>query len=147
MVPREIIRRARRIEMVTRRLVNRQLAGQYHSVFKGRGMDFDEVHPYAEGDDVRFIDWNVSAKTGEIHVKRFVEERELTVQLVVDASASMRFGSATEDKRTIAAYVGAVLAMLAITNNDRVGLTIFDEKVDLYVPPKRGRKHDMRLIT
>lgn len=147
MLPREVIRKVKRIELVTRRLVNPELTGQYHSVFKGRGMDFDEVVPYAPGDDVRFIDWNVSARTGGLHTKRFVEERELTVQIVVDTSASMEFGTSVEPKRLVAAQVAAVLAILAIKNNDRVGLTLFDEDVDRYVPPKKGRKHVMRLLT
>jgi uncharacterized protein (DUF58 family) len=143
----EIIKKVRRIELVTRRLVNPQLTGAYHSVFKGRGMDFDEVTPYAAGDDPRFIDWNVAARTGELHVKRFVEERELTVQIMVDVSASMQFGTAEETKRTIAAQLAAVFAVLAIRNNDRVGLAMFDHEVDRYTPPKKGRKHIMRLIT
>ena len=147
MLPRELIKKVRRIELVTRRLVNPQLAGQYHSVFKGRGMDFDEVLPYVAGDDVRFIDWNVSARTGHLHVKRFVEERELTVQIVVDTSSSMMFGTARETKRLVAAQVAAVLAVLAIKNNDRVGLTLFDEDVDIYIPPKKGKKHVLRVIT
>jgi len=147
MLPREIIKKVKRIELVTRRLVNPQLAGQYHSVFKGRGMDFDEVQPYVAGDEIRFIDWNVSARSGSLYVKRFVEERELTVQIVVDASSSMAFGSRTETKRTVAAQVAAVLAVLATRNNDRVGLTVFDDEVDLHIAPRKGRKHVMRLIT
>ncbi len=143
----EIIKKVRRIELVTRRLVNPQLTGAYHSVFKGRGMDFDEVTPYAAGDDPRFIDWNVAARTGDLHVKRFVEERELTVQIMVDVSASMQFGTTEETKRTIAAQLAAVFAVLAIRNNDRVGLAMFDHEVDSYTPPKKGRKHIMRLIT
>lgn len=144
---RELIKKVRRIELVTRRLVNLELAGQYHSVFKGRGMDFDEVQPYVEGDDVRFIDWNVSARTGGLHVKHFVEERELTVLIVVDASSSMAFGSASETKRLVAAQIAALLAMLAVRNNDRVGLAIFDEEVDQFIPPKKGKKHVLRLVT
>lgn len=144
---RELIKKVRRIELVTRRLVNLELAGQYHSVFKGRGMDFDEVQPYVEGDDVRFIDWNVSARTGNLHVKHFVEERELTVLILVDASSSMAFGSAAESKRLVAAQISALLAMLAVRNNDRVGLAIFDEDVDEYIPPKKGKKHVLRLVT
>jgi len=147
METRELIKKVRRIELVTRRLVNLELAGQYHSVFKGRGMDFDEVQPYAAGDDVRFIDWNVSARTGALHVKHFVEERELTVLIVVDASSSMAFGSAPETKRIVAAQIAALLAMLAVRNNDRVGLAIFDEDVDTYIPPKKGKKHVLRLVT
>ncbi len=147
MLPRELIKKVKRIELVTRRLVNPQLAGAYHSVFKGRGMDFDEVLPYHMGDDVRFIDWNVSARTGDLHIKRFVEERELTVQIVVDTSSSMQFGTALESKRAVAAQIAAVLAVLAIKNNDRVGLVLFDEEVDLYIPPKKGKKHVLNLVT
>ncbi|MFT6396439.1 MAG: hypothetical protein ACJAYU_001182 [Bradymonadia bacterium] len=147
MLPRELIKKVKRIELVTRRLVNPQLAGAYHSVFKGRGMDFDEVLPYHSGDDVRFIDWNVSARTGDLHIKRFVEERELTVQIVVDTSSSMQFGTALESKRAVAAQIAAVLAVLAIKNNDRVGLVLFDEEVDLYIPPKKGKKHVLNLVT
>jgi uncharacterized protein (DUF58 family) len=147
MLPRELIKKVKRIELVTRRLVNPQLAGAYHSVFKGRGMDFDEVLPYHSGDDVRFIDWNVSARTGDLHIKRFVEERELTVQIVVDTSSSMQFGTALESKRAVAAQIAAVLAVLAIKNNDRVGLVLFDEDVDLYIPPKKGKKHVLNLVT
>lgn len=147
MLPRELIKKVKRIELVTRRLVNPQLAGAYHSVFKGRGMDFDEVLPYHSGDDVRFIDWNVSARTGDLHIKRFVEERELTVQIVVDTSSSMQFGTALESKRAVAAQIAAVLAVLAIKNNDRVGLVLFDHEVDLYIPPKKGKKHVLNLVT
>lgn len=147
MLSRELIRKVRRIELVTRRLVNPQLSGQYHSVFKGRGMDFDEVQQYADGDDVRFIDWNVSARSEGLYVKRFVEERELTVHIIVDASSSMMLGSAHETKRDVAAQVAAVLAMLATKNNDRVGVTLFDEEVRLHIAPRKGRSHVMRLIT
>lgn len=147
MLQRDLIRKVRRIELVTRRLVNPQLAGQYHSVFKGRGMDFDEVHPYHAGDDVRFIDWNVTARADALYVKRFVEERELTVQVVVDASPSMAWGSQHETKRSLTIQIAAVLAVLATKNNDRVGLTIFDRGVGPYCPPKKGRKHVMRLIS
>lgn len=147
MLPQDVIRQVRRIELVTRRLVNPELTGQYHSVFKGRGMDFDEVRPYTDGEDVRFLDWNVSARTGELHVKRFVEERELTVQVVVDASLSMPFGTALETKRKVAAIIAAVLAALAMKNNDRIGLLIFGDAVEMYIPPKKGRKHILRIIT
>ncbi len=147
MLPRELIKKVKRIELVTRRLVNPQLAGAYHSVFKGRGMDFDEVHPYHAGDDVRFIDWNVSARTTDLHVKRFVEERELTVQILVDTSSSMAFGTGVESKRVVAAQIAAVLAVLAIKNNDRVGLALFDSEVDVYIPPKKGKKHVLNLVT
>jgi len=146
-LPRELIRKLKKLEIVTRRLVNQQLAGQYHSVFKGRGMDFDEVRLYQPGDDVRRIDWNVSARTGDVYVKRFVEERELTVFLLVDASASLGFGSLAQRKRETAAELAALLAFSAIKNNDRVGLIIFTEEVELFIPPKKGRKHVMRIIS
>ena len=110
-------------------------------------MDFDEVVPYAAGDDVRFIDWNVSARSGDLFVKRFVEERELTVLIMVDASSSMNFGSAAESKQLVAAQIAALLAMLAVRNNDRVGLLVFDDEVRLYLPPKKGKKHVLRLVT
>ncbi len=147
MLPREVIRKAKKLEIITRRLVNDRLAGQYHAVFKGQGMDFDEVRPYHEGDDVRFIDWNVSARTGDLHIKRFVEERELTVILAVDVSSSVNFGTAEETKRVIMAELAAVLAFSAIKNNDRVGLMIFSDHVEHYLPAKKGKKHVMRVIT
>lgn len=147
METRDLVKKVRRIELVTRRLVNLELAGQYHSVFKGRGMDFDEVVPYAAGDDVRFIDWNVSARSAGLFVKRFVEERELTVLIMVDASSSMNFGSAAETKQLVAAQIAALLAMLAVRNNDRVGLLVFDDDVRLFLPPKKGKKHVLRLVT
>lgn len=147
MLPRELIKKVKRIELITRRKASNRLAGQYHSVFKGRGMDFDEVKPYAEGDDVRFIDWNVSARTGDLHVKHFVEERELTVMLLVDVSGSVEFGSGEQRKREIIAELGAILAFSAIRNNDRVGLIVFSEEVLKYIPPKKGRKHVLRIVT
>lgn len=146
-LPRELIRKLKKLEIVTRRLVNQQLAGQYQSVFKGRGMDFDEVRLYQPGDDIRRIDWNVSARTNEVYVKRFVEERELTVLLVVDASASQGFGSIAQRKRETAAELAALLAFSAIKNNDRVGLIVFTDEVELFIPPKKGRKHVMRIIS
>lgn len=146
MLQRDLIRQVRRLELVTRRKASSRLAGEYHSVFKGRGMDFDEVQPYAPGDDVRFLDWNVSARTGELFIKRFVEERELTVLIAVDASASMRFGSVERSKAEIVAEIAAVLAFSAIRNNDRVGLLIFADEVKHYIPAKKGRKHVLRII-
>ena len=131
---------------MTRKLVNQQMAGQYHSVFKGHGMSFDEVRMYAPGDDPRAIDWNVTARTGEPHVKTYVEERELTVLLVVDMSGSMAFGTARDDKRRVAARLAAMMAFSAIKNGDRVGLVLFTETVELFVPPKKGRKHVLRII-
>lgn len=144
---RELIQRIRKIEIVTTRKVNEQLAGQYHSVFKGRGMSFDEVRPYQPGDEIRFIDWNVTARSTEPFVKRFTEERELTVMLLVDASASLRFGSNLQLKREVAAELAALLAFSAIKNNDRVGLAMFTDRVEHIVPPKKGKKHVLRLIS
>jgi len=144
---RELLERIRRIDIVTSRKVNDQLAGQYHSVFKGRGMSFDEVRPYQPGDEIRFIDWNVTARTNEAFVKRFVEERELTVMLIVDVSGSLRFGSRVQEKRAVAAELAALLAFSAVKNNDRVGLILFSDEVEHIVTPKKGKKHALRLIT
>ncbi len=144
---RELLRKIRKIEIVTSRKVNDQLAGHYHSVFKGRGMSFEEVRQYQPGDEIRFIDWNVSARSNDVYVKRFVEERELTVVLMVDLSASLRFGSVAMHKREVAAELAALLAFSAIKNNDRVGLVLFTDRVERFVPPKKGRKHVLRLIT
>jgi uncharacterized protein (DUF58 family) len=146
MLPKELIKKLKKLEIFTRRLVNDQLAGQYHSVFKGRGMNFDEVRLYQPGDDIRHIDWNVSARTDEVYIKTYVEERELTVFIVFDASASQLFGSIAQRKREVAAEVAALVAFSAIKNNDRVGLIIFSEEIELFVPPKKGRKHVMRII-
>jgi len=144
---RELLAHIRKIEIVTTRKVNEQLAGQYHSVFKGRGMSFDEVRPYQPGDEIRFIDWNVTARTNDAFVKRFVEERELTVMLLVDASASLRFGSNLQLKRDVAAELAALLAFSATGNNDRVGLAMFTDRVEHVVTPKKGKKHVLRLIS
>lgn len=144
---RELLKKIRKIEIITSRKVSEQLAGQYHSVFKGRGMSFDEVRPYQPGDEIRFIDWNVTARTNEPFVKRFVEERELTVMLLVDASASQSFGSNAQRKREVAAELSALLAFSAVKNNDRVGLVLFTDRVERYVPPKRGKTHVLRLIS
>jgi uncharacterized protein (DUF58 family) len=146
MLTRELIAKIRKIEIYTSRLVNDRLAGQYHSVFKGRGMSFSEVRQYQHGDDVRLIDWNVTARTNEPYVKLFTEEREMTVMLLVDMSASGRFGS-TRRKREIAAEVGAMLAFSAIKNNDRVGLIIFTDKVEYFVPAKKGKKHVLHIVS
>ena len=146
-ISRERLRKLRQIEIITNQLVNEQLAGQYHSVFKGRGMDFDEVRQYQPGDDVRLIDWNVSARMNDVYIKQFVEERELTVFLLVDASASHLFGSVTQSKREVAAELAALLAFSAIKNNDRVGLILFTDEVEKFLPPKKGRKHVLRVIT
>ncbi|MCA9988917.1 MAG: DUF58 domain-containing protein [Anaerolineales bacterium] len=142
----ELIRKIRHIEIRTRRLVNDGFAGEYHSIFKGRGMEFDEVRPYLPGDEVRTIDWNVTARMGHPYVKRFVEERELTVMLVVDASGSEDFGSVHRFKRELAAELAAVLAFAATTNKDRVGLLIFTDQIELHIPPRKGRKHVLRLL-
>ncbi len=146
MLPKELIKKIRRIEISTNRLVNDVLGGEYHSVFKGRGMEFDEVREYMVGDDVRSIDWNVTARTGIPHVKRYVEERELTVMLLVDASSSSQFGTTSLMKGEMAAEICALLAFSAIKNNDRVGLIIFTDQIELYVPPKKGKSHVLRLI-
>lgn len=142
----ELIKKIRRIEIRTRHLVNDSFAGEYHAIFKGRGMEFDEVRPYQPGDEVRTIDWNVTARTGEPFVKRFVEERELTVMLLVDASASGKFATVNRFKQEIAAELAAVLAFSAISNNDKVGVLIFTDRVELFIPPRKGRRHVLRLI-
>jgi len=146
MLTTELIKKIRRIEIHTRRLVNSSFAGEYHAIFKGQGMEFDEVRPYQNGDEVRTIDWNVTARTGELFVKRYVEERELTVMLLVDASASGQFGTANRFKREIAAELAAVLAFSAISNNDKVGLLIFTDQIELYISPRKGRRYVLRLI-
>ncbi len=146
MISTELIKKIRRIEIRTRRLVNDSYAGEYHSVFKGRGMEFDEVRPYQIGDEIRTIDWNVTARTGQPHVKRYVEERELTVMLLVDASASENFGSVKQFKRELAAELTAVLSFAATNNNDKVGLLIFTDQIELFIPPRKGRRHVLRLI-
>jgi uncharacterized protein (DUF58 family) len=142
----ETLRAIHLIELRTRRLVNDVFAGAYHAVFKGRGMAFDTVRAYEPGDDVRDIDWNVTARAGEPFIKRYTEERELTVMLVMDASASSLFGTVNRQKRDLAAEIGAVLAYAAITNNDKVGLLVFSDQVELLIPPRKGRTHVLRLI-
>lgn len=137
----------RKLEIITRRIVNQVMAGEYHSAFKGQGMEFHEVREYRHGDDVRTIDWNVTARTGEPHVRRYIEERELTVFFAVDVSASSLFGSVKRRKRPLAALTTAVLTFSAIKNNDRVGLMLFSDKVEKFVAPKKGRKHGLRVIT
>lgn len=138
--------RAKRIELASRRLVDEQLAGQYQSLFKGRGVIFSDVRPYYPGDDVRAIDWNVSARMNAAHVKQFVEERDRTVNIVVDLSASNAWGSTPLSKREVAAELAAVVAFAAIKNHDRVGLYLVTDRVELFVPPKKGRRHVMRLV-
>ncbi|MBN2330026.1 MAG: DUF58 domain-containing protein [Candidatus Omnitrophica bacterium] len=146
MIPRELIRQIRRIEIRTNRMVNDVLAGEYHSVFKGQGVEFEEVREYQHGDDIRTIDWNVTARMGGPFVKRYREERELTVMLLVDASSSSIFGTAEKMKGELAAELSAVLAFSAIKNNDRVGLIVFTDDVEIFIPPKKGKKHVLRLI-
>lgn len=147
MIPRELVKKLRKIEIHTARLANDQLAGSYHSVFKGRGMAFSEVRQYQPGDDVRFIDWNVSARMRDTYVKVFTEEREMTVMLLVDLSASQRFGSVSQLKVETVAEVAALLAFSAAKNNDRVGLVLFTDRVERFVPPKKGTGHVMRVVT
>ena len=146
MLPAEIAQAVKRIQFVTGRQVSDVMAGAYLSVFKGRGMEFDEVRPYVPGDDVRSIDWNVTARTGEPHVKRFVEERELTVMLLVDVSASQDFGSGRRSKLEAAVELSALLAMSAVENGDKVGLLLFHGGADLYIPPRKGGKHALRVV-
>lgn len=144
--PAEILKKIRALEIKTRGLVQTVFAGDYHSVFKGRGMNFDEVREYQPGDEIRAIDWNVTARLGTAFVKKFTEERELTVLLVVDVSASGNFGSAVQSKRELAAEVACLIAFSAIRNNDKVGLLLFTDRVELFIPPKKGRSHTLRLI-
>jgi uncharacterized protein (DUF58 family) len=143
---REILRKVRQVEIRTSRLVADSLAGHYHSVFKGRGMDFDEVREYVPGDEVRTIDWNVTARAARPFVKKFAEERELTLMLMVDVSASGNFGSGTQSKRDLAAELASVLALSATRNHDKVGLVLFTDQVELYMPPRKGRRHVLRLV-
>jgi uncharacterized protein (DUF58 family) len=146
MIPREILKKIRQIEIRTNRLVSESLAGQYHSVFKGQGMNFDEVREYQPGDEVRTIDWNVTARMNHPFVKKFVEERELTLMLVVDLSGSGLFGSREQSKRELAAEIASVLAFSAIRNNDKVGLILFTDEVEKFIPPRKGRRHVLRVI-
>lgn len=142
----DLLRRVRRIRLRTRHVVNAALAGQYHSAFKGRGMEFEEVRPYQIGDDVRSIDWNVSARLGDPHIKLFREERELTVMLAVDVSGSLGFGTQGQFKRDLIAEIVATLAFSASFNNDKVGLLAFTDRVEKYVPPRKGTRHVMRIV-
>ena len=146
MIPREILKKIRQIELRTNRIVTETLAGQYHSVFKGQGMNFDEVREYQPGDDVRAIDWNVTARMNHPFIKKFVEERELTLMLVVDVSGSGLFGSRGQSKRELAAEIASVLAFSAIRNNDKVGLILFSDEVEKFIPPRKGRGHVLRVI-
>jgi len=146
MIPQEVLNQIRRIHIRTRHIVNDQLVGQYESVFKGQGMEFKEVREYQPGDEIRAIDWNVTARTGSPFVKVFAEERELTVMLVVDVSGSGLFGTRSRIKNELAAELCAVLAFSAVKNNDRVGLIMFTDGVEKFVPPKKGRPHVLRVI-
>src|SRR6202163_4149278 len=142
----EILKKIRTLEIKTRGLVETAFAGDYHSVFKGRGMNFEDVREYQPGDEIRAIDWNVTARMGSAFVKKFTEERELTVMLVVDVSASGDFGSVKLSKRELAAEVACLFAFSAIRNNDKVGLILFSDHVELFIAPKKGRLHILRLI-
>src|SRR5438552_7915285 len=146
MIPREILKKIRQIELRTNRLANETLGGQYHSVFKGQGMNFEEVREYQPGDEMRSIDWNVTARMNHPFVKKFVEERELTLMLVVDVSGSGLFGSREQSKRELAAEIASVLAFSAIRNNDKVGLILFTDEVEKFIPPRKGRRHVLRVI-
>jgi uncharacterized protein (DUF58 family) len=146
MISRELIKKVKKIEIVTRHYVQDTMAGQYHSIFKGRGMSFQEVRQYQIGDDIRLIDWNVSARLNDVFVKLFVEEREVTVILLVDVSASTLFGTRGVSKREIIAEIAALLSFSAIENNDRVGLITFSDRIEKFIPPKKGRKHVLRVV-
>jgi uncharacterized protein (DUF58 family) len=146
MIPKEVLKNVRRIQITTSRLVSDVFSGQYHSVFKGKGMEFDEVREYLPGDEIRSIDWNVTARMGHPFIKKFVEERELTVMLLLDMSASSRFGTARQLKLNLAAEICSLLAFSAIKNNDKVGLIIFTDRVEKFVPPRKGTAHVLRVI-
>jgi uncharacterized protein (DUF58 family) len=146
MLPREVLRQIRRLQLKARRAVEDLLGGEYHSVFKGSGIAFEEVRPYQPGDDIRAIDWNVTARMGQPFVKRYIEERERTVLLAVDASGSQLFGTRARQKREVAAELAAVLAFSAVANNDRVGLVQFTDRVEHFLPPRKGARHVLRLI-
>jgi len=146
MIPKEVLKKIRKIQITTSRMVTDLFAGQYHSVFKGKGMEFDEVREYMPGDDIQSIDWNVTARTGLPHIKKFVEERELTVMILLDASMSCKFGSSQQLKSQIAAELSSVLAFSATQNNDKVGLIVFTDRLEKFVPPHKGLKHVLRVI-
>ncbi|OQX53660.1 MAG: DUF58 domain-containing protein [Candidatus Omnitrophica bacterium 4484_213] len=146
MIPKEILKQIRRIQIITSRMVTDVFAGQYQSVFKGRGMEFDEVRQYFPGDDVRSIDWNVTARTGEPYVKNFVEERELTVMLLLDLSRSGYFGTVNKLKRQLAAEICSLLTFAAMQNNDKVGLIAFTDRIEKFVPPRKGLRHALRIV-
>src|SRR5213595_401463 len=146
MLTREVLRQVRRLQLRARRAVEDPLGGAYRSIFKGTGIAFEEVREYQPGDDIRAIDWNVTARIGHPFIKRFVEERELTVILLVDSSGSNQFGTQQQQKREVAAELAAVLAFSAISNNDKVGLIVFTDRVERFVPPRKGTRHVLRLI-
>jgi len=146
MITKELLKQVRQIEIRTKGLVNHLFSGEYHSVFKGRGMEFSEVREYQFGDDIRNIDWNVTARFGHPFIKVFEEERELTVMLMVDLSGSLMFGSISKTKRRVAAELSAILAFSALKNNDKVGLILFTDKIEKFVPPRKGNKHVLRII-
>ena len=146
MIPKELFQKVRRIEITTSRLVTDVFAGQYHSVFKGQGIEFDEVREYQFGDDIRTIDWNVTARMGRPYVKKYVEERELTMMILVDASLSCRFASVNILKSQLAAEISALLALSAIRNHDKVGLIFFSDRIEKFIPPRKGLQHVLRII-
>jgi len=146
MIPREIFKQIRRIQITTSRLVSDVFAGQYHSVFKGRGIEFEEVRQYQPGDEIRSIDWNVTARMGQVYVKKFVEERELTVIIILDVSQSFSFGTVNKLKKQLAAELCSVLAFSAVKNNDRVGFIAFSDRIEKFVPPRKGLRHVLRVI-
>jgi len=146
MIPRELLKKIRHIEVRTSHLAHEMLAGAYHSVFKGRGMDFEEVREYELGDDIRTIDWNVTARTGVPHIKKYREERDLTLMVMVDVSASGQFGSGSQTKRELAAEIASIFAFSAARNGDKVGLVLFTDEVETFIPPRKGRSHIFRII-
>ena len=146
MLTKELLKQVRQIEIRTKGLVNHLFSGEYHSVFKGRGMEFSEVREYQYGDDIRNIDWNVTARFGHPYIKVFEEERELTVMLMVDMSGSLMFGSISKTKQRVAAELSSILAFSALKNNDKVGLILFTDKIEKFVPPRKGNKHVLRII-
>ncbi len=146
MIAEEILRKIKRIEILSRKAARELFAGEYHSAFKGRGMEFSQVREYQAGDDSRFIDWNVSSRLGRLYVKQFVEERELTILLALDLSASLRFASTSKSKKEVAAELSALIAFTAMLNNDKVGLLLFSDRIEQYTPPQKGRTHLLRLI-
>lgn len=146
MIAEEILRKIKRIEIISRKTARDIFAGEYHSAFRGRGMEFSQVREYQPGDDARFIDWNVSSRLGRLYVKQFVEERELTIILALDLSASLRFASGRKSKKEIAAELSALIAFTATLNNDKVGLLLFSDRIELYIPPQKGRTHLLRLV-